>query len=393
MVDHETTRPRGDMTAEHRLPACGFRQLAKSWDDGAIAEAAVLAAEHFIAGDTPATTAARATRPFGYRSGQALLLQRSRSCGAGGFTLAELLVSVGILVMLVLLFTQLLNSAATITTLAHKQMDGDSRGRQLLDQMAIDFAQMIKRSDVDYYLKSPVNPQTGGNDQMAFYTAVPGYYSTSPSPAPTYTTKSPISLVSYRVNSDTASPSYNRTERLGKGLAWNGFSSLWKPVVFLPQTISGYWPEAVSTSTADSNYEVVGPEIFRLEYYYLLKGQTDPTTGTTYPSILSATPWDTRVTGHTSTTGMQDVAAIVANFAVIDPKSKVLLTNSQVATLNTSGAANFLSNYASGMAPGQLRAQWQNTLDGITSLPRPAISGIRLYERYLYLSPPTPGTL
>ena len=40
---------------------------------------------------------------------------------------------------------QLLNSAATITTLGHKQMDADSQARQLLDRMAIDFAQMVKR--------------------------------------------------------------------------------------------------------------------------------------------------------------------------------------------------------------------------------------------------------
>src|SRR6266496_5595065 len=78
-------------------------------------------------------------------SGNALK-QRGRS---RGFTLAELLVTVGVLVLLVLLFTQLLNSAATITTLGHKQMDADSQARQLLDRMAIDFAQMVKRSDVD----------------------------------------------------------------------------------------------------------------------------------------------------------------------------------------------------------------------------------------------------
>jgi hypothetical protein len=348
MAYDETTKPQDDRSGGHRLPACRFWQLAERREKG--------------------ITTSRDERST----------QRSR---AGGFTLAELLVSVGVLVLLVLLFTQLLNSAATITTLGHKQMDADSRGRQLLDQMAIDFAQMVKRSDVDYFAKSTAAPNSvggtmAGNDQIAFYTAVPGYYSTSPSPAPTYTTKSPMSLVSYRVNSDTTSPSYNRTERLGKGLAWNGFSSGWKPVVFLPQTISGNWAAAVSTSTADSDYEVVGPEVFRLEYYYLLKNGS-----------LSNTPWDTGA-GHTSVSGMQDIAAIVADFAVIDPKSRVLLTNS-LATLNTSGAANFLSNYASGMAPGQLRAQWQTTLDGITSLPRPAISGIRLYERYFYLSPPT----
>ena len=58
------------------------------------------------------------------------------------------------LALLVFLFTQLLNSAATVTTLGHKQMDADSQTRQLLDRMAIDFAQMVKRSDVDYYVKS-----------------------------------------------------------------------------------------------------------------------------------------------------------------------------------------------------------------------------------------------
>ena len=52
------------------------------------------------------------------------------------------------------LFAQLLKSAVTITTLGHKQMDADSQARQLLDRMAIDFAQMVKRSDVDYYVKS-----------------------------------------------------------------------------------------------------------------------------------------------------------------------------------------------------------------------------------------------
>ena len=49
--------------------------------------------------------------------------------------------------------------------------------------MAIDFAQMVKRSDVDYYLKylQPrrcVDVLQPGNDQIAFYSNVPGYYPT-----------------------------------------------------------------------------------------------------------------------------------------------------------------------------------------------------------------------
>src|SRR5262249_34844817 len=125
------------------------------------------------------------------------------------FTLAELVVSVGVLVLLVFFASHLLKSTATITTLGHKQMDADAQARQLLDRMAIDFAQMVKRSDVDYYVKSSYfasgtpPPPPGvtavrtvlqpGNDQIAFYSSVPGYY-------PATGAQSPVSLVAYRVN-------------------------------------------------------------------------------------------------------------------------------------------------------------------------------------------------
>src|SRR5207245_1825743 len=112
------------------------------------------------------------------------LVFSSRLTASAAFPLAELAVSLGVLVLVVLLFTQLLKSAATVTTLGHKQMDADSQTRQLLDRMAIDFAQMVKRSDVDYYVKSSATPPpTGvrnllqpGNDKIAFYSTVPGYY-------------------------------------------------------------------------------------------------------------------------------------------------------------------------------------------------------------------------
>jgi hypothetical protein len=315
----------------------------------------------------------------------------------GAFTLAEVLVTIGVLVVLVLLFTQLLNSAATITTLGHKRMDLDSQARQLLDRMAIDFAQMVKRSDVDYYLKSS---QTGspdcttcttqtGNDRIAFFSGLSGYY-----PTPSY--QSPISLIAYRVNSDPSSLSYNKLERMGKGFIWNGVSSSYTPILFLDSastpttTIQNTWcqatisgtPSATCTGTPDPDYEVAGPQVFRFEYYYLLKGQS-----TTNPSVFSNTPWDTRITGHTNVSGLRDVAAVIADIAVIDPKSKVLLTNSQITTL-----AGTLSDY-SGQAPGVLLSNWRSTIDANTSgLPRPAISGIRVYERYLYLSPPNLGT-
>ncbi|HZS18343.1 MAG TPA: prepilin-type N-terminal cleavage/methylation domain-containing protein, partial [Candidatus Udaeobacter sp.] len=90
-----------------------------------------------------------------------------------GFTLVELLIAVSVLVLLVLLATQLLNSAATITTLAHKRMDADSQARQVLDRMALDLVQMVKRSDVDYCVKSSATAPLrrviqSGNDWIGF---------------------------------------------------------------------------------------------------------------------------------------------------------------------------------------------------------------------------------
>ncbi len=311
-----------------------------------------------------------------FADGFTLAKQRER---VSAFTLAELVVSVGVLVVLVLLFTQLLKSAATITTLGQKQMDVDGQARQLLDRMAIDFAQLVKRNDLDFFAKGTVAPNSvggamSGNDQIAFFSAVPGYY-----PAGSY--QSPVSLVAYRVNSDSTSSSYNKMERLGKGLLWNAAAPTPAPVVFMPLTIGpsaavplGTWPAATSTSATDPDYEVTGPQVFRFEYGYLR------TNGT-----LSITP---PLDGN-SHADLSQIAAIIADVAVIDPKSKLLLTPAQIASFSTSGNDNFLADYSSGMTPGQLRTQWQNKINAITSLPRPALSGVRLYERFFYFSPPT----
>jgi hypothetical protein len=286
-----------------------------------------------------------------------------------GFTLAELLVSVGVLVLLVLLATQLLNSAATITTLGHKQMDADSQSRQLLDRMSIDFAQMVKRNDVDYFAKGTIAPNSvggtmPGNDQIAFYSTVPGYY-------PSAGAQSPLSLVAYRINSLNSAAAFNKMERLGKGLTWNGALTTSTPAVFWA-TITSSWPAATSSSLADpdENYEIIGPQVFRFEYCYLR----------TNGSFAIAPPLD-----NNGRADLSQISAVVADIAVIDSKSKVLLTNAQI----TTPLASSLADYAAGMVPGQLRANWQTALDTNTTVPRQALSGIRLYERYFYLSPPT----
>jgi prepilin-type N-terminal cleavage/methylation domain-containing protein len=278
-----------------------------------------------------------------------------------GFTLVELLVSIAVLVVLILLVSRLFSSAAAVITSANKRMDADVQLRPLFDRMAVDFSQMLKRSDVDYYVKSIANSEAG-NDQIAFYGAVAGYYPSSGS-------QSPISVVSYRVNSTPASTTFKKLERMAKGLVWNGVSGSDTPIVFLPLTIANAWPPATNGSS-DSDYELIAPYVFRFEYYYLLKS-----------GVLSEKPWEGS-TGHTSVAGMQDVAAISICVATMDPKSRVLVSDSQLTTL-----VERLPDFSTSMAPGDLLNQWQTALDGTTDIPRPAVSAVRMYERYFYLLP------
>ena len=148
------------------------------------------------------------------------------------------------------------------------------------------------------------------------------------------------------------------------------------PIAFAPINISTVWTSVSSNVATDSKYEVAGPQVFRFEYYYLL------TTGE-----FSTTPWDPLLPGHTSPTGMRDVVAIVAALATLDSRSRVLLTNSQVATITGT-----LVDYTAGNGPGWLLTQWQNALNSPTNpsvqaMPRSVLSSIRLYERYFYLAP------
>ena len=82
-----------------------------------------------------------------------------------------------------------------------------------------------------------------------------------------------------------------------------------------------------------------------------------------------------------SVRGLQDVSAIIVDIAVLDPKTRGLLGNSDITAL-----AEDLEDYGSQL-PGGLLAGWRTFLDGNTSLPRPALSGVRLYERCFYLWP------
>ena len=185
-------------------------------------------------------------------------------------------------------------------------MDADSQARQLLDRMAVDFAQMVKRSDVDYYLKSswfasgsPPAPSgvTGvrtllqpGNDTIAFYSTVPGYY---PSPVLKARSRS-LPIGSTRLPLRLTPPTSDSSEWEKDCCGTASPTPKSAPVVFMPIPLASPIPIAelpnptpspscnsrlardCQHTSSWSDSEVIGPQVFRFEYYYLLKGQTNP---------------------------------------------------------------------------------------------------------------------
>ena len=328
------------------------------------------------------------------------------------FTLVEMLISIVVLALLILLATQVVNTTATVARPANKHIDTDTAARVVLDRMALDFGKMLKRTDVDYYIKAPTgyrNPkshgkgkklQTGqvGSDQIAFFSQMPGYYPSSGGVA------SPISLVAYRVNSgSTTSASYLKLERMGKGLFWNGVTSPnnapW-PIVFTPLTIDATWPTAThndsSANSQDSDYETIGPQVFRFEYYYLRKDGSI--------KDIPAISWDLTKTTSANLNAFSDVEAIAVVIAVIDPASRSLLYDPSTPTdpwhcLFSLGSdmADFKDANGIGIGAqkvGDLENQWNTAVQDaattghtydLSAFPPAAASAIRIYNRYLDL--------
>lgn len=276
------------------------------------------------------------------------------------FTLSELLVSITILVALVLFASQLFVGATNLTTSGHRRMDAEAQVRPLFQRFALDLAQMVKRADVDFFGKGTAAPNSAGgmmpgNDQFAFFSTVPGYHSSNLSP-------SPVSLVAYRIGA-------NKLERMAKALVWNGASPSDVPILFLPLTIAGNW-SAATTATADADYELIGPYVFRFEYHYLLKN-----------GAVSVTPWDASG-GPASVRGLQDVAAVTISLATLDPKSRLLIKEADLATL-----AGTMNDFSASMNPGDLLVQWQSAVSGPNNLPPSSLGSVRLFERTFSLTP------
>jgi len=277
------------------------------------------------------------------------------------FTLLEMLVSVTILTLLIATVSQVSNSTMVVTNNSSRRMQADSQARLIFDCMANDFAHILKRKDVDYYF----NKQTG-NDAAFFFSEAPGFYTSGSA-----SSQSGITLVGYRINS-----SY-QLERLGKGLSWTSNASSGTPnsIKYLTysggsaspdasSTLAGCWASTVAPASSDPDYHVLGDQVYRFEFMFLLKDGT-----------LSNTPWMTSL-NHTSIQGLQDVAAIVVAIGILDSSSRRLVSD-------FSPMVGALPDAADGTPIDQT---WgKSSYLTSSGIPKIAAAQMRIYQRYFFL--------
>ncbi|MDQ3623229.1 MAG: hypothetical protein M3463_12170 [Verrucomicrobiota bacterium] len=290
----------------------------------------------------------------------------------------ELLLAIAVLALLVVLVTQLTDSARITTSASEKRVAADNHARTVFNRMARDFEGMLKRKDVDYlFTKNP------GNDTMYFYSEAPGYFSAS-SQDPRI--QSPVTLVGYLVPADRANRNDNYVvERLARGLNWapnaHGSTGNQGTVTFLTypagatpaatphpnSTLAKIWPSYTGPAPrhdAAPNTgwrQVISDAVYRMEFCFQMKDGT---------FLAPQNPTEMRRLGS-------DVAVIIVTIALLDSRSRVIVGDDM---------EDAVTALADGNDP-TVATVWTTQINkGAVGIRQPAAaSQVRVYQRFFYL--------
>jgi prepilin-type N-terminal cleavage/methylation domain-containing protein len=338
-----------------------------------------------------------------------------------GFTLVEILVSTAILLGITLLAGRLLNDVAGATTHAGKLIDSDNQARLVFSRMAGDFAALHARPDLSSHFRSQ-----GGNDQFYFFSQVPGH---SVSGATTRTTGE--SLVGYRVGG--SSPDLVEMERLALGLGWMepsasaASSGKATALLHLPFLVKEAYADTIQSpynnssnpgGAGSSAWDVIGNQVFRLEYCFLLRDGKFSTTPAAASAGMTNNLGSNRAPGSSDDSGagfktgsrwydlgsqvayscvsaqsgtaewaplgLEDVSAVVVTVALLPPKSRAILKGNALGRLGDE-FPDFNGTETPG-ATWSAKARDVSALASATGVSAQVVSSVRVYERFFYLN-------
>jgi prepilin-type N-terminal cleavage/methylation domain-containing protein len=320
----------------------------------------------------------------------------SRAAFRRGFTLTEMLVAIGVMLILLAIIFNMMGVAFRLTDTTSRSADSSIAAREVLDRIGKDVTGMLIRPDIDQYYVNAV-----GNDKMFFYSYVTGYFTSTAS-----LQQGPVSLVGYRISTSANASLPPQLERLTQGIPWTGTGSLPAlPFLVFPAQTSTTPVAAVATSTipsvwnvivndpdtAPSFWHTIGSQVFRFEVCYQLRDgsftQTAPTPSTPPPLSTSTTSPVPPVAGS-----INDTIGFVVAIAVLDAKSRQIVQASSwphlIAALPDPTAQNL-----SASPPLLMDSIWNSQINQTTfaqtaNIPATAAQEVRVYQRYYPLNPP-----
>ena len=311
------------------------------------------------------------------------------------FTLVELLVAMAVLLLLVVMVAQLMNSATSISTASGKRMDADADARVVFSRLLYDVDGMVLRRDIDCFFVKNSGPK---NDAFYFYSHAASLNPGDPDGA----VNSPIGLVGYRIANHTGVDlklyPNQMLERVAVMLkyndagAWSG-NSTWNMVSLTrgAPTATVPSPTPVPESTMPSVegaligggpnwdnppgysanlYGRLSDQVFRLEFCMQLKD------GTFYvPPAPGNDPAKNTPFNDAMLKVRTNVTALIVTIALLDPKSRVIATDLTKA----------IAALPDGDTPAVAKA-WNDKITGGTfaqdaGIPVLAASQVRVYQR------------
>ncbi len=267
------------------------------------------------------------------------------ACFRRGFTLVELLVAMGVMSLVVVMLTNLINGVTLTTDRSHRRIDADAGARVALDRLGLDLEKMLQRPDVDYAFH-----KYDGNDTISFYATTQGYGTAS----------RPLSAIAYLINGNYQ---LDRGARTIAGADWQ------TPVFVSASTQSLNRTDIVNHDTSISeakttlaaiDYQTLCEDILRLEFAYLVKDAAGVRIAKDAPSKF------------------ENLRGLVVGVAALDARSRAMTTPAQLAQI------------AAGLIDAQdgkdILSLWDPVAGKpLAGVPEAATSNVRIYQRYYFL--------
>ncbi len=279
--------------------------------------------------------------------------------GTAAFTLMEVLVASTVFLLLIVLFAQVLVNVSQTAVRSNSDMDNLGDARQTLDIFAQDWNARVRRVDVS--MQATANTIT-------FLSQVRGYNGTRQLATVSYQ----VDATSYKLTRGTLGYNWLSTDATP-----DSNPTLVFPATNTSATASGSpsptplpSPGATPAAPAAADYEAVSDNVFHMAVSFLT-----PTGFSMDSSLLNSTK----------------LQGVVVTVAVLDPKSRKIVSAAQLATLGTAldaGSGGTLpTSVVNAVSPLTV---WQQNLNAAgfaatAGVPTIVAGAVRVYQRVFYL--------